>query len=90
MEAARQRLLGTVVGLFVTEVMIHTLGINALSIGLGMVLIILIAGAIGIPQGYKPGAFLLIVSMMAFGATADTYILFGSAFGKPSWVLSLS
>ncbi|WP_448527222.1 FUSC family protein [Parathermosynechococcus lividus] len=74
MEAARQRLLGTVVGLFVTEVMIHTLGINALSIGLGMVLIILIAGAIGIPQGYKPGAFLLIVSMMAFGATADTYI----------------
>jgi|GEM_PF-4076181 len=73
-EAARQRTLGTLVGLLVTEVMIYTLGVNALSIGLGMVLIILIAGMIGIPQGYKPGAFLLIVSMMAFGATPEAYI----------------
>lgn len=74
LEAARQRALGTLLGLVVAEAMIHSLGSNALSIGLGTMLIVLLGELLNIPQGYKPGAFLLIVALMAYRQNPEAYI----------------
>lgn len=71
---AWQRTIGTFLGAMIAHALMYTLGATPLSIGLGVTLLIVVMNLLGMPQGHKPGAFLLIIALMVYSSQAELYI----------------
>ncbi|MDG2992303.1 aromatic acid exporter family protein [Candidatus Synechococcus calcipolaris G9] len=74
LRSAWQRTVGTFLGAVIAHTLIYTLGATPLSIGLGVTLLIVSMNFLGMPQGHKPGAFLLILALMVYPSQPEPYI----------------
>ncbi len=73
-DAGKQRVICTGIGALVAVAIVNTFGGNSFTVGLGVVLTILICSYFGFTQGYKPGCFLVTISIMVHGSQPNIYI----------------
>ncbi len=73
-DAGKQRAIGTGIGAIIAFIIVNTIGSSPLAVGLGVGFTILTCSYYGFSQGYKPGCFLVAISIMVYGTEPNNYI----------------
>ncbi len=73
-DAGKQRAICTGIGAIIAFIIVNTIGSSPLAVGLGVGFTILTCSYYGFSQGYKPGCFLVAISIMLYGTEPNNYI----------------